>query len=123
MKTKAQLRLCFFVGDFQDSFFRYCLILNYLTLKVTCDFELDHIILWGKIWRKNVLTQRCELTNELFWGILAVMNRKKKINQTLKAKAKKANAKLHHTGKPKYISKAERERLAVEIEHSSENAS
>ncbi|GGP49573.1 MULTISPECIES: DUF2986 domain-containing protein [Shewanella] len=40
------------------------------------------------------------------------MNRKKKINQTLKAKAKKANAKLHSTNKPAYVSKAERERLA-----------
>lgn len=36
------------------------------------------------------------------------MNRKKKINQTLKQKAKKANAKLHGSNKPKYISKAER---------------
>ncbi|MCG9720485.1 MULTISPECIES: DUF2986 domain-containing protein [Shewanella] len=44
------------------------------------------------------------------------MNRKKKINQTLKAKAKKANAKLHRTGKPKYIAKAERERLAEAAE-------
>lgn len=40
------------------------------------------------------------------------MNRKKKINQTLKNKAKKANAKLHGSNKPKYISKAEREQLA-----------
>ncbi|MDD8060511.1 MULTISPECIES: DUF2986 domain-containing protein [Shewanella] len=40
------------------------------------------------------------------------MNRKKKINQTLKAKAKKANAKLHSSNKPAYVSKAERERLA-----------
>ncbi|QYK01508.1 DUF2986 domain-containing protein [Shewanella psychrotolerans] len=51
------------------------------------------------------------------------MNRKKKINQTLKAKAKKANAKFHNTGKPKYISKAERERLAIETEHSVEELS
>lgn len=36
------------------------------------------------------------------------MNRKKKINETLKGKAKKANAKLHSSNKPKYISKAER---------------
>ncbi|GGP51348.1 hypothetical protein GCM10009409_17170 [Shewanella saliphila] len=43
---------------------------------------------------------------------MANMNRKKKINQTLKAKAKKANAKLHSTNKPAYVSKAERERLA-----------
>ncbi|GIU17030.1 DUF2986 domain-containing protein [Shewanella colwelliana] len=50
------------------------------------------------------------------------MNRKKKINQTLKAKAKKANAKLHHTGKPKYVSKAERERLAADTDTPSESA-
>lgn len=36
------------------------------------------------------------------------MNRKKKINETLKKKAKKANAKLHRSNKPKYICKAER---------------
>ncbi|WP_035477018.1 DUF2986 domain-containing protein [Aliagarivorans taiwanensis] len=38
------------------------------------------------------------------------MNRKKKIIQTLKKKAKKANAKKHGAGssKPRYISKAER---------------
>lgn len=40
------------------------------------------------------------------------MNRKKKINETLKGKAKKANAKLHSSNKPKYISKAERARIA-----------
>ncbi|MGL4613199.1 MAG: DUF2986 domain-containing protein, partial [Shewanella sp.] len=34
------------------------------------------------------------------------MNRKKKINQTLKHKAKKANAKLQTTRKPQYIAKA-----------------
>ncbi|RTR27660.1 DUF2986 domain-containing protein [Shewanella atlantica] len=48
------------------------------------------------------------------------MNRKKKINQTLKSKAKKANAKLHgRNNKPKYISKAERARLALEEEQAS----
>ncbi|MBR9729336.1 DUF2986 domain-containing protein [Shewanella intestini] len=36
------------------------------------------------------------------------MNRKKKINQTLKAKAKKANSKFHSNGKAKYIAKADR---------------
>ncbi|GAA6170892.1 DUF2986 domain-containing protein [Colwellia sp. KU-HH00111] len=41
------------------------------------------------------------------------MNRKKKINDTLKKKQKKANAKLHKSNKPRYISKAEREKLAV----------
>ncbi|MBB1362456.1 DUF2986 domain-containing protein [Shewanella sp. SR44-4] len=40
------------------------------------------------------------------------MNRKKKINQTLKAKAKKANAKLHAANKSPYITKAERAQLA-----------
>ncbi|OEG75601.1 DUF2986 domain-containing protein [Shewanella colwelliana] len=54
--------------------------------------------------------------------MIALMNRKKKINQTLKAKAKKANAKLHHTGKPKYVSKAERERLAADTDTPSESA-
>jgi len=41
------------------------------------------------------------------------MNRKKKINQTLKSKAKKANAKLRTNNKPKYIAKADREALAA----------
>ncbi|MDR0209739.1 MAG: DUF2986 domain-containing protein [Pseudomonas putida] len=54
------------------------------------------------------------------------MNRQKKIKQLLKAHAKKASAKLApRSNKPKYISKAEREKLAaqaasessVEIEH------
>lgn len=40
------------------------------------------------------------------------MNRKKKINQTLIAKDKKKKAKLHGNNKPKYVPKAERERLA-----------
>lgn len=40
------------------------------------------------------------------------MNRKKKINAILKAKLKKANAKVHKSSKPKYISKAERAKLA-----------
>lgn len=43
----------------------------------------------------------------------ALMNRKKKINQTLKSKAKKANAKLQSSNKPKYIAKADREALAA----------
>jgi len=42
------------------------------------------------------------------------MNRKKKINETLKKRQKKANAKLQKSNKPRYISKAERERLAQE---------
>ena len=41
------------------------------------------------------------------------MNRRKKGNQILKARAKKANAKLSSKNKPKYISKAERETLTT----------
>ncbi|NQZ92261.1 MAG: DUF2986 domain-containing protein [Moritella sp.] len=45
------------------------------------------------------------------------MNRKKKVVTTLKKKAKKANAKLApNSNKPRYISKAEREKLALEAE-------
>ncbi|ABK46530.1 conserved hypothetical protein [Shewanella sp. ANA-3] len=44
------------------------------------------------------------------------MNRKKKINETLKQKAKKANAKLHSSNKPKYVSKAERAAQAIAAE-------
>ncbi|AZC30636.1 hypothetical protein C4K38_2676 [Pseudomonas chlororaphis subsp. piscium] len=42
------------------------------------------------------------------------MNRRKKINQLLKAHAKKASAKLAPRSKPKYISKADRLKLAAE---------
>ncbi len=42
------------------------------------------------------------------------MNRKKKINQILKAKQKKHNAKLHKNNKPRYISKAERAKMEAE---------
>jgi len=42
------------------------------------------------------------------------MNRKKKINATLKKKQKKMNSKLHTSNKPKYVSKAEREKLLLE---------
>ena len=42
------------------------------------------------------------------------MNRRKKGNQILKARAKKANAKLSSKSKPKYISKADRETEATE---------
>jgi hypothetical protein len=42
------------------------------------------------------------------------MNRRKKGNQILKARAKKANAKLAPQNKPKYISKADRAKLAAE---------
>ncbi|ATD01009.1 MAG: DUF2986 domain-containing protein [Pseudomonadota bacterium] len=40
------------------------------------------------------------------------MNRRKKIYEKLKKKDKKANEKLNKNNKPKYISKAEREKLA-----------
>jgi hypothetical protein len=39
------------------------------------------------------------------------MNRKKKINDILKKRAKKANSKLQSSNKPRYISKAERAKL------------
>jgi hypothetical protein len=42
------------------------------------------------------------------------MNRKKKINDTLKKKQKKANAKLHTSNKPRYISKADRVKAEAE---------
>lgn len=51
------------------------------------------------------------------------MNRKKKINNTLKAKLKKANAKLNKNNKPKYISKAERAKMEAEANSSNEEAS
>ena len=40
------------------------------------------------------------------------MNRRKKIIKKLQKKDKKANAKIHKSNKPAYISKAEREKLA-----------
>ncbi len=43
------------------------------------------------------------------------MNRRKKINQILGKKAKKANARLNPGHKPRYISRAEREK-ALEAE-------
>jgi hypothetical protein len=42
------------------------------------------------------------------------MNRRKKINQLLKAHAKKASAKLAPKSKPKYICKADRLKLEQE---------
>lgn len=42
------------------------------------------------------------------------MNRQKKLQQLFKAKAKKASAKLAPKSKDKYISKAEREKLAAQ---------
>jgi hypothetical protein len=50
------------------------------------------------------------------------MNRKKKINDTLKKKLKKANAKLQKSNKPKYISKAEREKIALAEQQEDEKA-
>ena len=44
------------------------------------------------------------------------LNRKKKINSALKAHVKRKNAKLQNSNKPKYVSKAERARLALEAE-------
>mgnify|MGYP003384717860 CR=1 FL=1 len=49
------------------------------------------------------------------------MNRKKKMNDTLKKKQKKANAKLHTSNKPRYISKAEREKLALAEQETQDN--
>jgi len=40
------------------------------------------------------------------------MNRKKKMNTILNKKIKKSNAKLHTSNKPKYVSKADRAKLA-----------
>jgi hypothetical protein len=48
------------------------------------------------------------------------MNRKKKMNDTLKKKQKKANAKLHTSNKPRYVSKAEREKVALAEQESKE---
>ncbi len=42
------------------------------------------------------------------------MNRRKKIIKKLQKKDKKANAKIHKSNKPVYVSKAEREKLAVQ---------
>ena len=50
------------------------------------------------------------------------MNRKKKVVTTLKKKAKKANAKLApSSNKPRYISKAERAKMALEAEQQQES--
>ncbi|WP_372759768.1 DUF2986 domain-containing protein [Pseudoalteromonas sp.] len=42
------------------------------------------------------------------------MNRRKKIVTKFQKKDKRANAKLHKSSKPAYISKAEREKLAAQ---------
>ncbi|TMP11891.1 DUF2986 domain-containing protein [Pseudoalteromonas sp. S3178] len=46
------------------------------------------------------------------------MNRRKKIVTKFQKKDKRANAKLHKSGKPAYVSKAQREKLALEAEQS-----
>lgn len=48
------------------------------------------------------------------------MNRKKKVIQTLKKKAKKANAKKAVNNKPKYVSKADRAQLDAQPQIESE---
>lgn len=50
------------------------------------------------------------------------MNRKKKVIQILKAKAKKGNAKNQKSNKPRYISKAERAKMEAEQAANSEQA-
>lgn len=44
------------------------------------------------------------------------LNRRKKIITKFQKKDKRANAKLHKSSKPAYVSKAEREKLALEAE-------
>jgi len=51
------------------------------------------------------------------------MNRRKKIKQLLEAHAKKASAKLAPRNKPKYVSKADRLKLAAEASQGSGDAS
>ncbi len=56
------------------------------------------------------------------------MNRRKRVNQILKARSKKARAKKLHAklaaqSKPKYVSKADRAKLAVEPGQDSEASS
>ena len=50
------------------------------------------------------------------------MNRQKKLQQLFKEKAKKDNAKLAPKKKDKYISKADREKLAAEAAQAPDNA-
>lgn len=51
------------------------------------------------------------------------MNRRKKGNQILKARAKKAKTKLSSNSKPKYISKADREKLESDSPQETTNES
>ncbi|OAN11498.1 hypothetical protein A3K86_21440 [Photobacterium jeanii] len=48
------------------------------------------------------------------------MNRKKKVNEILKKRLKKKNAKLHKSNKPRYISKAERAKMELESAQTTE---
>lgn len=50
------------------------------------------------------------------------MNRRKKLNQILKANAKKASAKLAPVNKDRYISKADRLKLAAQASEDSSTA-
>lgn len=49
------------------------------------------------------------------------MNRKKKLNDAFNKKLKKHNEKLRVSNKPKYISKAEREKIALTENQSPDN--
>lgn len=49
------------------------------------------------------------------------MNRRKKIIQTLKKKHKKKMSKLHSDNKPKYVSKAEREKAEQDAQEPEQN--
>tara|TARA_B100001063_G_C16678442_1_gene510400 strand:+ start:231 stop:404 length:174 start_codon:yes stop_codon:yes gene_type:complete len=49
------------------------------------------------------------------------MNRRKKIIKKLQKKDKKANAKIHKSNKPAYVSKAEREKLAEQVNGEEQN--
>jgi hypothetical protein len=51
------------------------------------------------------------------------MNRRKKGNQILKARAKKANAKLSGKNKPKYICKADRAKLEAQANQEEDSIS
>lgn len=57
--------------------------------------------------------QQCLTTNRLANRWENIMNRKKKLNDAFNKKLKKLNAKLRVSNKPKYISKAEREKIAL----------
>ena len=49
-----------------------------------------------------------------------IMNRRKKIVTKFQKKDKRTNAKLYKTNKPTYVSKAEREKLALQAEQESQ---